>query len=265
VLSPGDRFEGYIVEDIVGSGGTSTVYRAHEAAAPESVVALKILTDHAAADDRDRLRREFGFAKRLQHPHIVSVFDGGPTWLSMELVAGGQIGTVAAIPDRLAGLAQIADALDHAHAHGIIHCDVKPANILVGKPFYRRGALLSDFGSGCSAGRDVQPRPTHVATSLPYGAPELLTGAPPTAAADEYSLACTVVEMIAGAPPFTAATQVGLIAAHLNDPPPRISRRFDWLPTAFDSVLAKALAKRPQDRYQSCTEMIALVTRLVRD
>jgi serine/threonine protein kinase len=193
------------------------------------------------------------------------VFECGPAWLSMELVSGGRITDLATVPNRLAALAQIADALDYAHDQGIVHCDVKPANILVPTNFYERGAVLVDFGNAHALSDTPPPRVTHITASLPYSPPELLTGSMVSPATDEYSLACTAVEMITGSPPFTASTPVGLIQAQMHSPPPRPAHRSDWLPTAFDSILAKAMAKLPEDRYQSCAEMIALITRVARD
>jgi serine/threonine-protein kinase len=266
VLSPGDRFEGYVVDGIVGRGGSGTVYRAHESASPDRTVALKVLSDERRGpEEQARLRREFEFARRLQHPHIVQVFESGPVWLSMEFVAGGTITGLATVPNRIAALGQIADALDFIHGQGVAHCDVKPANILVSQCFYQQGARLMDFGSALHIGDESVPRASHVSASLPWCAPELLMGNSPTGATDVYSLACTAVEMISGSPPFTANTQVGLMQAQLHSPAPRISRRIDWLPRAFDSVLAKAMAKEPQDRYQSCSELTALITRVIRD
>ena len=266
MLSPGDRFEGYVVDAIVGHGGFATVYQAHQGTAPGRTVALKVLADRRRGPaDRTRLRREFDVARQLQHPHIIPVFEIGPDWLSMEYVSGGQISDLPTVPNRLAALGQIADALDYAHERGIAHCDVKPSNILVSQSFYEYGAMLVDFGSALSIGGESGPSASHVAASLPYCPPELLTGKAPAGATDEYSLACTAVELITGRPPFTANTQAGLMAAQLHSPPPQLSRRIDWLPRAFDSILAKAMAKHPQDRYQSCQELIRLITRVVGD
>ncbi|MDT5017201.1 MAG: hypothetical protein QOD39_3361, partial [Mycobacterium sp.] len=108
---------------------------------------------------------------------------------------------------------------------------------------------------------DIGRRPTQVEASLPYSAPELITGHAPTEAADEYALACTAVELITGSPPFTAQTGFGLIDAHLHRPPPRRSHEIPWLPSIFDSIVAKALAKEPKDRYRSCREFVSLITR----
>jgi serine/threonine protein kinase len=260
VLSPGDRFEGYVVDEALGHGGYATVYRAHDAAAPERAVALKVLDErHRHQAQVARLRREFDLARLLDHPHIVKVYERGQAWLSMEFVSGGGVANIDTIANRLAALGQIADALDYTHNRAIVHCDVKPANILVHQDFSR--AVLIDFGVAHSITDDVGRRPTRAEASLPYSAPELITGHAPTDATDEYALACTAVELITGSPPFMAETPWGLIDAHLHRPPPRRSREISWLPRVFDAIMAKAMAKAPQDRYQSCREFVSLITR----
>ena len=235
------------------------MYRAYDAG-PDRDVALKILDGrHSDLAHIARLRREFEFARRLDHPHIVTVYERGPGWLSMELVTGGVITDVQPIAKRLAALEQIADALDYTHNRAIVHCDVKPANILVHQS--DSSAVLIDFGVAHPIADDIGHRSAQIEASLPYAAPELITGHAPTEATDEYALACTVVEVITGSPPFTAPTGLGLIEAHLHQPPPRWSREISWLPRIFDSIAAKALAKKPADRYPSCREFVSLIAR----
>lgn len=265
MLSPGDRFEGYVVEAVLGHGGSATVYQAHHSAGPDRAVALKVLDErHRHQAQLERLRREFEFAHQLDHAHIVRMYERGPGWLSMELVPGGTAAKLSTLPDRLAALSQIADALDYTHNRGIVHCDVKPSNILVHPDFSQNGAVLIDFGVALSITSDIGYHATHIEASLPYSAPELLTGHAPSEATDEYALACTAVELITGSPPFTATTQLGLIKAHLSSTPPRRSREITWLPRVFDSILAKAMSKSPQNRYQSCREFVSLITRALR-
>jgi serine/threonine protein kinase len=194
----------------------------------------------------------------------VTVYERGPSWLSMELISGGSVAGLVTVPNRLAALGQIADALDYTHNRLIVHCDVKPANILVHTDFSRHGAVLIDFGVAHSITDDIGYRPVRVEASLPYSAPELLTGHAPTEATDEYALACTAVELLTGSPPFTANTQMGLIDAHLHRPPPHRSREISWLPRVFDSILAKAMAKDPEKRYHSCRELVSLIIRALR-
>lgn len=260
-----DSFEDYVIDGVVGHGGSATVYRAHHASDPALPVALKVLDPaHHDPSHMARLLREFEFAKRTAGPHVVVMYECGPGWLSMQFVAGGTVLALNSRADKLTALAQIAGALDRIHSLGIVHCDVKPANILVCESFSDGGAVLTDFGIARALTDDGGRRPTHVEASLPYVAPEVLRGHAPTAASDEYSLACTAVELLTGAPPFTALTSMALVDAHLNSPLPKYSRRFDWVPRAFDSILAKAMAKTPELRYQSCAEFVSLIARVLR-
>jgi serine/threonine-protein kinase len=262
VLAPGERFGGYVVDVALGHGGYATVYRAHDAVGADRVIALKVLDTHYTRPAQLAfLQREFEFAHQLDHPHIVTMYESGPGWLAMELVPGGTVAGLPTVADRLAALAQIGDALDYIHQRGIVHCDLKPSNILVSQDFSRLRAVLIDFGVAHSMAEDLGRHPTHIEASLPYTAPELLHGQAPTAAADEYALACTAVELITGSPPFTANTSMALVDAHLYRPPPRISREIAGVPHAFDSILTKAMAKSPESRYDSCTEFVSLITR----
>jgi serine/threonine-protein kinase len=262
VLSPGERFEGYVVDAALGHGGYSTVYRAHDAGCVDRALALKVLDNHHRRPAQmAQLQREFDFAHALDHPHIIKVYEHGTGWLAMELVEGGTATKLPNLGDRLTALGQIADALDYCHRHGIVHCDVKPSNILVSLPFSQRGAVLIDFGVAHAVAEDVGHRPSHIEASLPYSAPELLRGQPPSAATDEYALACTAFELITGATPFTASTSMELAYEQLNEAPPKLSRKVDWLPHAFDSIMAKALAKDPDIRYDSCADFIEILAR----
>jgi serine/threonine-protein kinase len=262
VLVPTDRFEDYVVDGVVGHGGSATVYRAHHAAGPDRVVALKVLDErHHEPAQLDRLQREFAFANRLDHPHVVTMYEAGRDWLAMELIGGGTVTNLTGLRDKLTALAEVAAALDYAHRSGVVHCDVKPANILVFEDFSRGGAVLIDFGVARSIAEDAHHRPTHIEASLPYTAPELLRGRTPSPAVDEYALACTAVELLTDATPFTSTTSIGLMDDHLNRPVPRYSRQIDWIPHAFDSILAKAMAKDPELRYDTCSEFVALITR----
>lgn len=282
MVSSSERIAGFVVEDVAGRGGWAVVYRARDAQG--RLVALKVLNEsHREPAHLDRLRREFEFARRAEHPNVIAMYSAGRGWLAMELIDGRPVTCLSARADQLAALAQIADALDHTHRLGIVHSDVKSANILVDKPFSR--AVLIDFGvahslaedvavrlAGDSTGRltlDPARRITHQASaprpqvqaSLPYSAPELIAGRALSAATDLYGLACTAVEVFTGLPPFTATTPMKMIDQQLNRPPPRISDRADWIPHAVDPVFAKALAKDPERRHESCKEFVAELAR----
>lgn len=124
--------------------------------------------------------------------------------------------------------------------------------------------MLIDFGVAHVLAEDVWHRPVEVMASLPYAAPELLQGRLPQAATDEYALACTALELLTGAPPFTADHPMALVDAHLHLPPPEMSRQIPWLSRSFDLVLARAIAKDPDRRYPSCTELVQHVAETVR-
>lgn len=277
VESPGEHIAGFVVEDVAGRGGWAVVYRARDAQGRP--VALKVLNEsHREPAHLDRLRREFEFARRAEHPNVVAMYAAGDGWLAMEFIDGRPATSLAARTDQLTALRQIAGALDNIHRLGIVHSDVKPMNILVDKPFSR--AVLIDFGVAHSLAEDVAarlaadatgrltldparrithqsaaPRP-QVQASLPYSAPELITGRALSAATDQYALACTAVEILTGLPPFTATTAVKMVDQQLNSPPPRISGRAAWIPHAVDAILAKALSKDPERRHESCTEFV---------
>jgi eukaryotic-like serine/threonine-protein kinase len=286
VLRVGENFEGYVVDAALGRGGSATVYRAHGGPDSHPVVALKVLAeDHRGADDLARLDREFRLAHMLDHRHIIAVYDHGPYWMTMQFVDGGNASSLHSLDIRLQVLAQIADALDYAHRCGIVHCDVKPTNILVSHYISTCEAILIDFGVAHAVAEDAAQRlarnpaarlsldpakrishrpverPSQVRASLPYAAPELLLGHAPSAATDEYALACTAVELLSGAPPFAANTSMALVDAQLHLAPPRISRQISWVPRTFDSILARAMAKNPELRYESCREFVTLIAR----
>jgi serine/threonine-protein kinase len=265
VAHPGQSFAGYVVENQLGRGGEATVYLARHPSRTPEFVAVKVLDgEHRSPDSTARLAREYRIAQRLRHRHIVAVYDHGPHWLAMQYVDGGNASRLSSLDARLAALREIAAALDHAHRDGVVHGDVKPANILVHQDFSQRGAVLIDFGVAHILAEDVWHRPAHVVTSLPYAAPELLQGRLPQAATDEYALACTALELLTGTLPFTADNPLALVDAHVHLPPPEVSKQIPWLSRSFDMVLARAIAKDPDRRYPSCTELVHHLTESVR-
>lgn len=251
MVDAGETLDGYVIDREVGRGGHATVYQAHKAG---QLVAIKVLApEHRSPAEEARLDREFRLAHRLRHPHIVTMYEHGEFWLAMQFVDGGKSTQLQNQPDKLKALAQIADALDYLHGQGLVHADVKPANILVNKDFSHNGAVLIDF----SAARAVVDHPKDHHASLQYAAPEILSGHAPTAATDEYALACSAVELLTGTPPFAAETSRELIDKHLRGIPPRVSSR------AFDTVIARAMARDPEVRYQSCSEFVEHLTRVL--
>ncbi|MBA0048960.1 serine/threonine-protein kinase [Mycobacteroides sp. LB1] len=261
--APGDEFNGYVIDSIAGRGGTAQVYLAHRAAGDDTgTVALKVLHPrHRNPENIDRLHREFDLAQRFSHPRIITVYERGDAWLTMQALDGGSakdlVGTDQSwvIPIKMTALQQIAGALDYIHEAQVVHCDVKPSNIMRTRS---GNAVLTDFG--IAQERADGPKVPVVQTSLPYAAPEVLRGLPVTAATDQYALACTAVELFDGKPPFTAHTAMKLADLHLNATPWPISYRHKYIPRAFDSIVAKAMAKDPLSRYPTCTEFITLLT-----
>ncbi|WP_024442522.1 serine/threonine-protein kinase [Mycobacterium sp. UM_WGJ] len=258
-------YGGYLIEREIGRGGHAGVYLAHHPSSRDVPVALKVLDEsHRSPAEQRRLEREFGFASALKHPHIVAVYRHGPFWLAMQYVDGGKATGLRALQDRLAALTQIATALDYAHRRGIVHSDVKPANILIHADFGRAGAVLTDFGAAHAVVEDVWHRPGHFGhpeVSLPYTAPEILQGKAPSAATDEYALACTAVELLTGAPPFPTQSAADLAEAHLRLLPPPLSDTLGPAARAADVVVQRALTKFPARRYGSCADFVEELSR----
>jgi eukaryotic-like serine/threonine-protein kinase len=279
VRQAGDDDSGYTRDRLLGQGGSAAVYLAHRSGLP-ATVALKVLHPDKRGDRYlARLHREFDFARQVHHEHVVAVYEHGTHWLTMQYIDGGNTNALPGLPDRVTALTQIAGALDHVHRVGIVHCDVKPTNILVFQDF-SRGAVLIDFGIAHSLAADMAARLSHAGlqrlsldpakrithqdvdrsdqlqASLPYASPEILMNQMPSAASDQYSLACTAVELLTGEPPFAAQTQSALIDAHVEQPVPRLSTRAAGLPRALDSIVARAMAKDPDRRYSSCAAFI---------
>ena len=275
VLAQGDEFAGYRIERLLGVGGMGEVYLAQDRDLPRPV-ALKLLGAAVAGDPgvRARFQREADTAARLAHPNIVSVYARGEyterLWIAMEYVDGTDIaallGNSVLAPDYAVWvLTEAARALDHAHQHNILHRDVKPANILLSRGPQPR-VLLADFGIAKALDESVGlTRTGEVYASFRYAAPEQFD--PSTGMdgrADVYALAGTFHHMLTGAPPFSASTTAQLIHSHLNLPVPPPSCRNPGLPPGFDSVVARGMAKNPQERFGSCGEFAAAAAAALR-
>jgi Protein kinase domain/Glycosyl hydrolase family 26 len=260
----GSRVAQYRLEKRVGAGGMAVVFRAWDERL-DRWVALKILTPALATDEvfRRRFLRE-ARAAAIDDPHIIPVFEageaGGALFIAMRYVPGGDVRSLVRRTGRLslkratAIVSSVASALDTAHAAGLVHRDVKPANILVDvRPGRADHAYLSDFG--LSKGSLWWSGPSgqgHFMGTLGYAAPEQLAGKPVDGRADQYALACSAFELLAGSPPFRHDEPGAVIWAHMSEPPPPLTSRCPELPAAVDAVLARALAKEPEDRYASC-------------
>ncbi|MGB9308681.1 MAG: serine/threonine-protein kinase PknD [Mycobacterium sp.] len=256
----GSRFGPYHLMQLLGRGGMGEVYQAEDTR-KHRVVALKLISPQFSTDAvfRARMQREADTAGRLSEPHIVPIHDygeiDGQFFVEMRLIDGVSLRNMLRhygplTPARAVAIVrQIAAALDAAHSLGVTHRDVKPENILItGNDF----AYLVDFGIARAA---TDPGLTQVGTAMGtynYMAPERFTGDDVTYRADIYALACVLGECLTGAPPYRADSLERLIAAHLLDPVPKPSRqRPGMLPVALDGVIARGMAKQPDDRY--CT------------
>ncbi|MBC7301871.1 MAG: serine/threonine protein kinase, partial [Nocardia sp.] len=272
-LRAGDVVAGYRIERVLGAGGMGSVYAARHPRLPR-LVAVKLLHSSYSADPefRGRFEREAELAGRLDHPNIVAIHDRGDEdgrlWIAMQYVAGtdaqSALRTGALTPDRALRIARsTADALDYAHADGLLHRDVKPANILLSESTGGgdERVLLTDFGiaKAIDEGTALTRTGSLVAT-LRYAAPEQLDGRGAGPRSDQYSLACTLFHLLTGRPPFTATSAGALVGAHLMQPAPRISELAPDLPAAADPVFARALAKDPDHRFASCAQMVAAAT-----
>jgi len=252
---------GYLLERLVGVGGTAAVFRARDERLGR-VVALKLLAGDETV--RRRFAREARAVAAVDHPHIIPVYEageaGGVLFIAMRFVAGDDlrvvVGREGGLPPRRAAafISPVASALDAAHGAGLVHRDVKPANMLVdvgpGRPEH---VYLSDFGlargvlslSGLTRAGQFLGTPD-------YAAPEQISGRSVDGRADQYALACVAYTLLSGSRPFEREELMAVLYAHLSAPPPRVTSSRPDLPGAVDQVLARALAKAPEDRYGSC-------------
>jgi YVTN family beta-propeller protein len=257
---------GYRIEHLLGRGGMGTVYRALDVRLGRPV-ALKLLTPGVSESDGtpERLLRESHLAARLDHPNVIPIYEAGQRdgrlFIAMRYVAGGDLKAVlrregALGPARAVGFAaQIADALDAAHRRGLVHRDVKPSNVLLDSEDGREHCYLADFGLTQTT-TDRGPADGQGMGTIDYVAPEQIRGEPLDGRADQYALACLLFECLTGTVPYRTRSDVAAIFAHLEEPPPRASERAAELPEAIDAVLARGMAKRPEDRFESCSALV---------
>ncbi|MEU1204079.1 serine/threonine-protein kinase [Nocardia sp. NPDC005825] len=272
----GEVFDGYLIEGFLGSGGMGSVYRARHPRLPRQI-ALKLL-DHGGSPDPEFIRRfeqEADVVARLEHPNIIVVHDRGSTdeclWIAMQCIEGTDASHVKqdemTVDRALQIIADTASALDYAHSRGVLHRDVKPANILLSAPEPGRPAraVLTDFGIArlLDEGTRLTATSTFTAT-LAYSSPEQLNADTVDHRSDQYSLACTFFALLTGEPPFAATNPGHIVMAHLTKPAPRLSDRRPDCPPPLDAVLARAMDKDPGGRFASCAEFVAAATAATR-
>ena len=267
-LPTGAVVAGFRIESLLGEGAMGSVFVAEDTRRGGRV-ALKVLAPELTRDERfrERFLRESRIAGGLDHPNIVPTVDSGEEngvlYLAMELVEGFDLRELLRregrlTPERaLALLSQAADALDAAHRAGLVHRDVKPGNILVAPGTDGESAFVCDFGLARHVSSVSSLTGDHgFVGTIDYVPPEQIEGGPIDGRADVYALGCVLFECFAGQRPFVRESELSVVFAHLNEPPPRLSDLRSELPAAFDGVFATALAKPPDDRYSSCTELM---------
>lgn len=263
-LEPGEEFAGYRIDRIVGRGGMGVVYLAEHKGLRRKV-ALKLLAVQLAEDPRFRERfvRESRLAASIDHPNVIPIYEAGEAdgrlFIAMRYVEGTDLRTLLREKGPLdaakaAGIVrQVAAALDAAHEQGLVHRDVKPANVLVAvRPGPEAGthAYLTDFGLTKRAASDSGVTATgQFVGTLDYAAPEQFRGEIADTRTDVYSLGCVFFECLAGHPPYAAENDAALMFAHLMEAPPRLTAERPDLPAEVDDVIAQAMAKRPEDRF----------------
>jgi YVTN family beta-propeller protein len=258
----------YVLGEVVGRGGMGVVYRATHVHLGREV-ALKLLAPQLSGNDefRHRFLRESRLAASIEHPNVITVYDAGDfngtLYIAMRYVEGIDLAQLLREKGPLEPLAavslldQVAAALDAAHERGLVHRDVKPANVMIASG----RCYLTDFGltkqAAAGATTLALTRTGSFLGTLNYAAPEQIEGREITAQTDIYALGCVLHECLTGSPPFTKDSEVALLYAHLSEPPPPPSQLRSDLPVAIDPVVAKALAKKPEERYRTCGELMS--------
>jgi serine/threonine protein kinase len=269
LLQRGTIVAGYRIDAVLGEGAMSRVYRATQLSL-NRVVALKLLAEELSDDPgfRRRFQREGQLQATLHHEHIVTVYEAGQTdvglFLAMRLIEGPTLKKLILDGDLTPGralrlLAQVAEALEEAHRAGLIHRDIKPQNILVGPDDH---AYLADFGLIKSLD-DADPltRTGQFIGTIDYVAPEQVQGDPASPASDSYALAAVLFECLTGQVPFVRQNEAATIHAHVMAPPPRVSELRPDLPGELDEVIAVGMAKVPERRPSSPTELMRATAR----
>ncbi|MEA2449180.1 MAG: hypothetical protein QOG63_1112 [Thermoleophilaceae bacterium] len=268
----GTTIGGYRLDQLIGQGGMGVVYMGSSVESGARV-AIKLLTPDLARQSgfRERFVREARYANSLRHPNVIEVYDAGEQdgvlYIVMQYIEGTDLKNLfardgALAPDRTVSLlGQVASALDAAHAQGLLHRDIKPGNIMIqpaSSPGEPEHCYLADFGLSKNVSSDsiaLTAQGEFVGT-IDYTAPELVLGKQADSRLDVYSLGCLFYECLAGQPPFNKERDVEVLYAHIQDPPPKITAMRGDVPAALDDVIAKAMAKKPDDRYETCRAFI---------
>jgi len=263
-LREGDEFAGHRILGVAGRGGMGVVYRAQQLDL-DRPVALKLIAPQLAEDTafRERFARESRAAASIDHPNVIPIYytgeHEGTLYIAMRYVEGSDLRTLVRAEGRLDPgraayiVSQVASALDAAHARGIVHRDVKPANVLLGAGDH---AYLTDFGLTKNlASHTGSTRAGGWVGTLGYVAPEQIRGERIDARADVYALGCVLYHALSGSPPYQRDTDEATLWAHLNDDPPTVASLGPGVPKAFDEVLRRAMAKDPDERYPSAGDL----------
>ncbi len=267
-LSEGDEFAGYRIEQRLGRGGMGVLYLAIEPGL-ERRVALKLIAPEAAADDvfRKRFAEESKIAASIEHPNVVPIYaagdEGGIPYIAMRYVSGSDLGRRIAREGKLdpaeaaALIAQVGNGLDAIHAAGLVHRDVKPANVLLsGGEGAEPHTYITDFGVARNVATNSGLTQTgRFVGTLDYVAPEQISGGEIDARVDVYALGCLLFKLLTGEVPFPKDGDAARLYAHLNDPPPAPSLFVPAVPMALDDVVIRAMSKPPGDRYPSAGDL----------
>ncbi len=263
-LQPGTELAGYRITRFIDQGGMGAVYEAVQLSLDRRV-ALKFISRRLGEDERfrERFRREARSGAAIEHPHILPVYeagelDDGSLFLAMRFVDGPDLKSLLKergpldANETVTIMGQIGDALDAAHQRGLVHRDVKPANILLEARDGRWHAFLADFGlAKPSEDDDEHTLPGEMLGTADYMAPEQINGAPVDGRADVYAFGCVVYRCLTAEPPYKRDTRDATLMAHANAPVPAPSKRVKGLPGALDVVVARAMAKNPDERAPS--------------
>ena len=267
----GTEFAGYRIDGLLGRGGMGVVYRAEHPRLGASI-ALKVMAPDLAMDEgfRERFVREARIVAEIKHPNIVPIYDAGEwqgdLYIAMRYIEGDDLRALLRArgviqPEEACAIGvQIASALDAAHRSNVVHRDVKPGNILLdagAEPDSPPIAFLSDLGLGKRMGAQNSVTSSgELIGTIDYMAPEQISGSPIDGRADVYSLACVLFECLAGSAPYVRENKAAVLWAHLNDEVPRASESNPSLPKTIDEVLARGMAKQPEDRFGTARDLV---------